>query len=75
MMANHGRGSITSQGTISAEKQQSIANAQFNASQVIGKMVATTLKGVQKEVSGLVRSGFRGVRTSMWKRKAYISGQ
>ena len=50
-MANHGRGSITSQGTISAEKQQSIANAQFNASQVIGKMVATTLKGVQKEVS------------------------
>lgn len=50
-MANHGKGSITSQGTISAEKQQSIANAQFNASQVIGKIVATTLKGLQKEVS------------------------
>lgn len=38
-------------GTISAEKQQSIANAQFNASRVIGKVVATTLKGVQQEVS------------------------
>lgn len=50
-MANHGKGNITSQGTISAEKQQSIANAQFNASQVIGKIVATTLKGLQKEVS------------------------
>lgn len=50
-MANHGKGSITSPGTISVEKQQSIANAQFNASQVIGKIVATTLKGLQKEVS------------------------
>lgn len=50
-MANHGKSSITSQGAISAEKQQSIANAQFNASQVIGKIVATTLKGLQKEVS------------------------
>jgi len=50
-MANHGKGSIISQGTISAEKQQSIANAQFNASQIIGKTIATTLQGIQREVS------------------------
>jgi len=39
------------QGTISAEKQQSINSAWGNASQVIGKTVATTLKGIQKEVA------------------------
>lgn len=36
---------------VSAAKQQSLNRAWGNASQVIGKTVATTLKGVQKEVS------------------------
>ncbi len=39
------------EGTISAEKQQSINKAWMNASQVIGRTIAATLKGVQKEVS------------------------
>jgi len=39
------------QGAVSAAKQQSIARANLKASQVIGKTVATTLKGVEKEVS------------------------
>ena len=34
-----------------ATDQQSVSKAWGNASQVIGKTVATTLKGVQKEVS------------------------
>ena len=36
---------------VSAAKQQSIARANQQASQIIGKTVATTLKGLQKEVS------------------------
>ncbi len=36
---------------ISAAKRQSISRANQKASQIIGKMIATTLKGVQKEVS------------------------
>ena len=36
---------------ISAAKRQSISRANQKASQIIGKMVATTLKGIQKEVS------------------------
>lgn len=44
-------GKTIKQGTISAEKQQSISNAQFNASQLIGKTIAVTLKGMQREVS------------------------
>ncbi len=39
------------QGTVSAEKQQSINRAWGSASQVIGKTVATTLAGLEKEVS------------------------
>lgn len=39
------------QGTVSAEKQQSVNRAWGSASQVIGKTVATTLRGVQQEVS------------------------
>ncbi len=39
------------EGTISAEKQQSMNRAWMNASQLIGKTVATTLKGLQKEVA------------------------
>jgi len=41
----------TSHGPVSAAKQQSLNRAWGQASQVIGKTVATTLKGVQKEVS------------------------
>lgn len=33
---------------VSAAKQQSIARANQQASQIIGKTVATTLKGLQK---------------------------
>ena len=44
-------GKTIKQGTISAEKQQSISNAQFNASKLIGKTIAVTLKGIQREVS------------------------
>lgn len=51
MPSNHGKRSIINQGTISAGKQQAIANAQFNASQVIGKVVNATLQGVQREVA------------------------
>ncbi len=51
MPVNHGNRNIINQGTINAEKQQSVANAQFNASQVIGKTIAATLQGVQKEVA------------------------
>lgn len=36
---------------ISAAKRQSISRANQKSSQIIGKMIATTLKGVQKEVS------------------------
>ena len=36
---------------ISAAKRQSISRANQKASQIIGKMIPTTLKGVQKEVS------------------------
>lgn len=36
---------------ISAAKWQSISRANQKSSQIIGKMIATTLKGVQKEVS------------------------
>jgi hypothetical protein len=36
---------------VSAEKSKSIAAANFNASRVIGKTVAATLKGVQQEVT------------------------
>ena len=36
---------------ISGAKRQSISRANQKASQIIGKMIATTLKGVQKEVS------------------------
>lgn len=39
------------QGTVSAGKQQSVSKAWGNASQVIGKTIATTLKGLQKEVA------------------------
>ncbi len=39
------------QGTVSAEKQQSVNRAWGNASQLIGMTVAATLKGLQKEVS------------------------
>lgn len=39
------------QGTVSAAKQQSINRAWGSASQVIGKTVATTLEGLEKEVS------------------------
>lgn len=63
MPANH---NIIDQGAISAEKQQSIANAQFNASQVIGKMVAATLQGVQREI------GQRAYRASNELRNAEL---
>ena len=36
---------------ISAAKRQSISRANQKSSQIIEKMIATTLKGVQKEVS------------------------
>ncbi len=39
------------QGVVGAEKRQSVSRAWGNASQVIGKTIATTLKGVNKEVS------------------------
>lgn len=39
------------QGTVSAEKQQGVNKAWGNASQVIGKTAAATLKGVQQEVA------------------------
>ena len=41
-------GKTIKQGTISTEKQQSISNAQFNASKLIGKTIAVTLKGMQR---------------------------
>ncbi|MCI8843878.1 MAG: hypothetical protein HFF08_07200 [Oscillospiraceae bacterium] len=51
MPANHGKRNVISQGAISAEKQQSIANAHFKASQIIARTIASTLQGVQREVA------------------------
>lgn len=44
------------QGTISAGKQQTINNAWGKMSQVVGRKIAATLEGVQKEVA---RRGYR----------------
>ena len=51
---------------ISAAKRQSISRANQKSSQIIGKMIATTLKGVQKEVSQ------RAYRTSNELRNAEL---